>query len=265
MKIVVCIKQIIDPELPAAQFSIDEDKKRQNRNGHPLVISPYDENALEAALKIKEKTATVVTAISVGDDKTIAALRKAIAMGADEAVLIKDAVFENPGVFGTALALARGIQKLDSYDFVFFGCESADSGAKATGSATAEILQIPCITYVTQIEVQGDNLQVHKVIEDGHERWECQPRTALTVLSCESNVPRYPKVKDIMTASRRTVPVWSAADLGIRPEEMAELNGRTEIIKLSVPSRDSRCEIIEGEAEEQVSVLISKLKERRVF
>ena len=124
MRIVVCLKQIIDPELPASQFRIDAESKRQQPNGHPLVVSPYDENALELALKLKEQTGGHVAVLSVGQSSAVSALRKGLAMGADEAALISDPALEGSDAFGIATALAQGIQKLGHADLVLCGCES---------------------------------------------------------------------------------------------------------------------------------------------
>ena len=265
MRIVVCVKQIIDPELPASQFRIDAESKRQRPNGHPLVISPYDENALEVALTLKEKTGGTVAVVSAGEPSAISALRKGLAMGADEAALISDPALDGSDAFGLAAALARGIQKLGTPDLVLCGCESGDWADRTVGPILAEALNIPCVSFVAQVDAQDGRLRMRRVVEEGYEIWEGAPPLLLTILSHESNVPRYPKVKDIMTASRRSIPMWSAADLGVEAGRMGKAAMRTEVRQLTLPSRESRCELLDGEPVQQVTTLITRLRERKAI
>ncbi len=265
MRIVVCVKQIIDPDLPASQFKIDPAFKRQRPNGHPLVISPYDENALEVALKLREKTGGTVAVLSAGEPSAISALRKGLAMGADEAALISDPALDGSDAFGLAAALARGIQKLGTPDLVLCGCESGDWADRTVGPILAEALKIACVSFVAQVDAQDGRLRMRRVVEEGYEIWEGAPPLLLTILSHESNVPRYPKVKDIMTASRRSIPTWSVADLGVETGGMGEAAVRTVVEQLTLPSRESRCELLDGEPSQQVATLITKLRERKAI
>lgn len=265
MRIVVCLKQIIDPELPVSQFRIDTEAKRQQSDSHPLVISPYDENALELALKLKEQTGGHVTVLSVGQSSAVSALRKGVAMGADEAALISDPALEGSDAFGIATALAEGVRKLGPTDLVLCGCESGDWADRIVGPIVAETLGIPCVTFVARIERQNGRLLAQRVVEEGYEVWELTPPGLLTVLSDETNTPRYPKVKDIMAASRRVIPTWSRADLGLGDSAVGRAAGRIEIQELTLPTRESRCEILDGEPEEQVATLVTKLRERKVI
>src|SRR3990170_3482237 len=265
MRIVVCVKQVIDPELPASQFRIDAESKRQRPNGHPLVISPYDENALEVALKLKEKTGDTVAVVSAGEPSAIIALRKGLAMGADEAALISDPALDGSDAFGLAAALARGIQKLGIPDLVLCGCESGDWADRTVGPILAEALNIPCVSFVAQVDGEDGRLRMRRVVEEGYEVWEGALPLLLTILSHESNIPRYPKVKDIMTASRRSIPTWSAADLGVEAGDIGKAAIRTEVQQLTLQSRESRCELMDGEPAQQVTTLITKLRERKAI
>ncbi|MFQ5846491.1 MAG: electron transfer flavoprotein subunit beta/FixA family protein [Candidatus Methylomirabilales bacterium] len=265
MRIVVCLKQIIDPELPVSQFKIDPASKRQQPNGHPLVISPYDENALEVALQLKEQTSGHVAVLSVGGASAVSALRKGLAMGADEAALISDPALVGCDAFAVATALARGTEKLGRADLVLCGCESGDWADRIVGPTLAEALQIPCLTYVSRVDRQNGRIRAQRVVEEGHEIWEGTPPLLLTIVSHESNVPRYPKVKDIMTASRRPIPTWSLGDIGLEAQGLGATAARVELQELTVPTRESRCELLEGEPEEQVATLITKLRERKVM
>ncbi len=265
MRIVVCLKQIIDPELPASQFRIDAAAKRQQSDSHPLVISPYDENALELALKLKEHTGGHVAVLTVGQPSAVSALRKGLAMGADEGVLINDPSLEGSDAFGIVTALAQGIRKLGDVDLVLCGCESGDWADRIVGPLVAEALDIPCVTFVARVEQHNGRLQVHRVVEEGYELWEVTPPALFTVLSDETNTPRYPKVKDIMAASRRSVPTWSRADLQLDESGVGGAAARIEIQGLTLPTQESRCEILEGEPAEQVAALVARLRERKVI
>jgi electron transfer flavoprotein beta subunit len=265
MRIAVCLKQIIDPELPASRFKIDPALKRQQPDGHPLVISPYDENALEVALKLKEQTGGAVAVLSVGASTAVSALRKGLAMGADEAALISDPVLDGADAFGIGTALAHGIRKLGAIDLVLCGCESGDWADRTVGPIVAEALGVPCVSFVARVEPHEGGLRLQRVVEDGYEIWEAPPSLVLTVLSHESNVPRYPKVKDIMAASRKPIPTWSAADLGLESGSVGMGAARTDVHELTLPSRESRCEMLNGEPAEQVAALVARLRERKVL
>lgn len=265
MHIVVCLKQIIDPELPASQFKIDPESKRQPPDSHPLVISPYDENALEVALQLKDPGGGHVSVLSVGEPSAVSALRKGIAMGATEAALISDPALEGSDALGIAAALAGGIQKLGQADLVLCGCESGDWADRIVGPILAETLGIPCVTYVGRVEQKNGRMLAQRVVEEGHEIWEIAPPLLLTILSHESNVPRYPKVKDIMAASRKPIPTWTLGDIGLDASRVGKVVKRLEVQELTLPSRESRCEMLEGEPEEQVAALITKLRERKVI
>jgi len=265
MRIVVCLKQIIDPELPASQFRIEAGAKRQQSDSHPLVISPYDENALELALKFKDQTGGHVAVLSVGRPSAVSALRKGLAMGADEAALISDPAFEGSDAFGIGTALAEGIRKLGHVDLVLCGCESGDWADRVVGPIVAETLGIPCITFVSRVHRENGGLQAHRVVEEGYEVWELTPPVLLTILSDETNTPRYPKVKDIMAASRRSIPTWSPGDLELDASGVGGAALRTVVQELTLPSQESQCELLEGEPEEQVAALVTKLRQRKVI
>lgn len=265
MRIVVCVKQVIDPELPASQFRIDPVAKRQQPDGHPLVISPYDENALEIALQVKAQTNGHVTVLTLGERSAVTTIRKALAMGADEAILINDPCLEKTDAFGVAAALASGIRKLGGADLVLCGCESGDWGHKVLGPILAEALDIACITFVAQIEIKEGRTRVRRVVEDGIEVWDARPPVLLTVISHESNTPRYPKVKDIMAASRKAVPVWSVADIGLDPKGVGREAVRVTVEELTIPTQQSQCEFLRGEPEEQAAQLFARLRERKLI
>lgn len=263
MEIVVCLKEIIDPEIPPSQFKIDPAAKRQLQEGHALVISTYDENALEVALKLKEKAGGRVTALCLGAPTATTALKKALAMGADRAVLASDPAVPAADAFQVSAALAAAIRKAGTFDLVLAGCESGDWASRAVGPLLAEELGIACVAYASRVEAAGTGVQVRKVVEDGYEVIEAAPPLLVTITSDESNIPRFPKLKDIMAAGRKPIPTWTAADLGAAA---GKDGARVSVADLSIPVRESRCEILGGESpEEKVDLLVRRLQDLKLL
>jgi len=264
VEIVVCLKEIIDPEIPPSQFKIDPVAKRQLQEGHALVISTYDEHALEVALKLKEAAGGTVTALCLGAPTATTALKKALAMGAEQAILLSDPALPTADAFGVAAALAAAIRKRGPFDLILAGCESGDWASRAVGPLLAEELALPCVAYASRVEAAGADVQVRKVVEDGYEVIEAPLPLLVTITSDESNIPRFPKLKDIMAAGRKPIPTWTAADLGLAAGEKAA--GRVAVAELSIPVRESRCEILDGESpEEKVDRLVSRLRDLKLL
>ena len=152
MQIVVCIKQVLDPEMPSSSFKIDREERRViPPQGTPPVLSPFDENALEAALRIKDGHGAKVIALSMGDKLARPVLRKTLAAGADELILLEDPAFEYTDSFTTAGVLAAAIRKIGDVEIIFTGRQAADWDSGITGCATAEELGVPCITVVRKV------------------------------------------------------------------------------------------------------------------
>ncbi len=172
MNIVVCIKQIIDPEIPPEQFKLDPGTNRQIRGGLSLVISAYDQNALEVALQLKEKVGGRITALCLGPPEAQGAVKSAMGMGVDAGVLVSAPSLLDSDAFGVAHILARAIQKLGRPDLILTGCVSGDTGHKVVGPLLAEELGCPCLTFVSRIEAAGEKVQLRKRIEDGYLRVE---------------------------------------------------------------------------------------------
>ncbi len=264
--IVVCIKRIIDPELPASQFKLDQANKRQLREGQNLVISAYDQNALEVALQLKEKAGGKVTAVCLGEAGAASALKSALGMGADEAVLLSDPAFLECDQFGVAHVLGAGIKKLGAYDLVLCGCESGDWGDKMVGPLLAEELGAGCVTFATRIEGKDGALVLRRVVETGVERLEAKPPIVASILSDETNTPRYPKLRDIMAAGKKVIPVWKAGDLQVEAARVGTGSRRVEVEDVYIPVRETKCEVIEGEtAEEKADRLAMRLRELKLI
>jgi electron transfer flavoprotein beta subunit len=263
MNIIVCVKQVLDPEIPPAKFKIDpETKKVIPPAGVPPVISVFDERAVEAACRLKDKNKGKITVISMGSAKAADVVRHALSMGADEGVVLQDEAFENLDSFGTAYVLGEAIQKIGAYDLVLCGRQAADWGAGQVGSILAEILGIPVITLASNIEVLEKTLKVKRMIKDGYEVLEA-PMPSLITVSSEIGLPRLPGGMGLMMARRKVIPTWKAQDIGAESAQLDKANAHTEVTGLSIPTRKSECEMITGvtpgEAAGNLAVKILKL------
>ena len=266
MNIVVCVKQIIDPEIPAEQFTLDSGSKCQVRGGLSLVISAYDQNALEVALQLREKVGGKITALSVGDPEAQGAVKSAMGMGVDAGVLVSDPALAGSDAFGVAHVLAKALQKIGVPDLILTGCVSGDTGHMMIAPLLAEELGVAYLSFVSRIEARDGTLVARRIVEDGYEVVEAPPPLVASILSDDSNVPRYSKLKDIMTAARKTVPVWKAADLGVSMARVGPAGQRLRVRDVAIVQRDSRCELVTGEtAADQAERLALRLRELKVL
>jgi electron transfer flavoprotein beta subunit len=199
MNILVCIKQVPDTE---TRIKIAGDKKSIDPTDVNWILNPYDEYAVEEALRIKEKLGnTTVTVISVGPERTVTAIRSALAMGADEAVLIKtDQVLDS---LATAKALAAAIKEIP-YDLILSGKQGVDDDNLQVGPMVAELLNIPCVTYISELKLENGKATVKREVEGGMEIVEA---TLPVMFTAEKglNEPRYPALRGIMMAKKKTI------------------------------------------------------------
>jgi electron transfer flavoprotein beta subunit len=266
MHAIVCIKQIIDPEIPAEQFKLDPGTKRQIRGGLALVISAYDQNALEVALQLREKVGGKVTALCLGEAGALGAVKSALGMGVDAGVLVSDPPLLESDSFGVAHILARAVQKIGMPDLVLTGCVSGDTGNKMVAPLLAEELGLPCVTFASRVEVKDGKAVVRRIVEDGYEQMEAVLPLVASILSDDTNVPRYSKLKDIMAAAKKQVPVWKAADLSLDGTKVGAAAARLQVREVLIPKQESRCELIAGETpDEQAERLALRLRGMKVI
>lgn len=266
LRIAVCIKQIIDPELPASKFTIDPVIKTQKPDGLNLVISSFDENALEVALRLKDKDPknTTVTVFTVGEQSALTALKKALSRGADEAILINDPILHYAPPTYIAMALTCAIKKLPPYNLILSGCVSGDWSDGVIGGFIAEILDMRFLACANVIEKEdNDMLRITRLGEVGTEIWKSPPPLSVSIISSATNAPRYEKLKDIMAANKKSISVWSASDIGFDPNTAPHSAEKKEV---RIASRETNCEMVpEGEPSEQAALLLAKLRERRAL
>ena len=251
MKIIVCLKQILDPEIPARDFRVDRELCVAIQGSANLVTNIFCENALELALQLRERSGGTVTALSIGAPTAEDSLRKALAMKADSGVLVVDSN-PSPHPFRIARLLAKAIRRIGDFDIVMTGRESGDWGTGQTGGLLAEELGAPCISFVDQIEVISSNLRVRRQTDDGWERFESRPPLVVTVTNDEHNLPRIPKTRDVMTSYRQPLTKFTVEELGMSEDEMSA--PYYEIVDLSVPIKETKCDFVSGDSiEEKVS------------
>lgn len=267
MNIIVCVKQIPDPETPAASFRVDEAaKKVVPAQGIAPVVNPYDPQATEAALRLKDAAGGgKVTVISLGPDSARDAIKHALAMGADEGVLLNDPAFADIDNFQTAHALAAAIKKVGEFDLILMGRASADWDMGVVPLGVGQALGVPVVTVAKSIESAGGKVTVERVLDDGFQTVEA-PLPAIVTVSNEFGEPRYPQLRQIMLAAKKTVQVWSAADLGMGADQLGAANRVMPLEALYVPKVESNVEIIEGDSpEEKARNLAQKLRAAKLI
>lgn len=260
MNIVVCIKQVPDSD----KVTIDRKTNRLIREGVPCIINPFDENALEMALQLKDLHGGKVTVISMGPLQAEKALRTALAHGADEAVLISDPRFGGADTWATSYTLSRAIKKLGEFDLVLFGKQAIDGDTAQVGPGVAFFLDIPMLTCAKAIEVTGDTFKVDRVTDDGHELWDIDKPAALTVVK-EANQLRFATLKKKMSSIKAEIPVWNVDEIQTDERCIGLSGSPTKVIEVFAPPVKLNKEILSGEPAEIVAELIRKLKERRVL
>ncbi|WP_026894468.1 electron transfer flavoprotein subunit beta/FixA family protein [Clostridiisalibacter paucivorans] len=256
MNIVVCVKQVPDTN----EVKIDPKKGTLIREGVPSIMNPDDKNALEEALRLKDENGARVTVITMGPPQAEAVLREAIAMGADDTVLITDRAFAGADTLATSNALAGALRKLD-YDIIFAGRQAIDGDTAQVGPGIAEHLGIAQVTYVEEVKVEGDFLKVRRALEDGYEMLEVKTPCLLTAIDT-LNEPRYMNMGEIFNTFEKEVKVWNADDIDV-DKSVLGLKGSPTKVKRSWPKETKgKGEIVELPTKEAAALALSKLKEK---
>ncbi len=248
MKILVCLKQVLDPDLPARDFQIDPEKMEARKGTANLVTNIFCENALETALQYREKHGGEITVLCYGGDQAEDALRKALAMTADHAILVAREGSDNPDAAAVARVLAAAVEKAGDVALVLVGRESGDWGVGQTGGLLAEELGLPSLSLVDSIQPAADGLRVGRQTDVGVEIAETGTPVVLTITNNEFNVPRIPKTRDVMMSYRKPLTEWSLADLELDNDEIKTGTSSYEVRELYVPTKEMDCEFIEGDS-----------------
>ncbi len=266
MNIIVCIKQVPDPEGPMDSFVINPETNRVEPKGIPPVLSLFDENALEVALRIKDrdKDNVKVTVLSIGKRISNAVMIKALAAGADTLLKVEDEVFDAVNIDShvMASALASAIKKSGDYDLIFTGRQAADWNAGQVGIGIAAILGIPAITLAKNVEVEGREVFVERVLSSGYEK----VKASLPVVMMASNEVgelRYPTVIQRRDAKNKPITAWSVSDIDLNKD----FESKVFLKKLYKPKmREGKCELIQGASlADAGKALAQKLKEDHII
>lgn len=259
LKIVVCIKPVPDPQY-YDKVSIDPKTKRITREGIPTIINPVDKNGIEAALQLKNIYGGKVTVITMAPPNAVENLREALAMGADEGVLLSDRTFGGADTLATSYTLAKGIERLGDFDIIFCGAESADGATAQVASQLGEWLEVPHLWNVFSMEAQNEkSLRVKTKVENGSMEWEIKMPCLLGVAR-ELNKPRFISAMGIIKAKNKPVFVWGKSDLIVEDERLGLTGSPTKAGAIFTPDLKRKREMLTGSVEEIVDIVIDKLR-----
>lgn len=244
MRIICFAKQVPNPEIPNSVRI--EGNKAVPAAGVPPVINGFDENAIEAALRIKAKNQATVTVISLGSSHLMEVMKKPLSMGSDELILLQDPAFDEGDAYSIAYALALAVKKAGQFDLILCGRQASDTDRGQVGTAVAQILGLPVITLAKVVEVTETTVQVERVLSDGTEKVEA-PLPALVTVSNELGEPRYPTLRGIMAAGRKTPTIWKAVDIGAEPAKLGAQGRLVRETKMFVPEKAKQIEWVTGE------------------
>lgn len=260
MNIFVFIKRVPDTE---SKIRIDHEKNNIIEEGLNFVMSPYDEYAVEEALLLREAKGAAVTVFSVGSEEAVSTLKKALAMGADEAVLIKDDSSESYDALRTARIIAAVLKtKYPDFDLLLFGKQSVGADSSQVPAMVAEILGLPQVNVVTKLELEGNSGHAHREIEGAVEKVAF---SLPAVISAQKglNEPRYETLKGIMAAKRKEIPILPVEELELDPEH---LQTHLELIQMESPPPRDAGRVIDDDPPEAAKKMVEYLrKEAKVI
>jgi len=257
LDIIVCIKQV--PE--TTDVKINPETGTLIREGVAAIVNPFDEYAIEEGLRLREKFGGKVTVISMGPPQAEEALKQAIAMGADEAILLSDRAFAGADTLATSYTLSEAIKKIGHFDLIICGREAMDGATGQVGPGIASRLGISQLTYVfkiREVDLEKGTITVERLVEEGREVVTAPLPALLTVVK-DINQPRYPTFMGIRRAARMKIPVWTAKDLeGADPRNFGLDGSATKVIKVfTPPPREGEAEIIEADTVEEAAAILA--------
>ncbi len=256
MKIVVCIKQVPD----TTDVKIDPKTNTLMREGVESIVNPFDMYAIEEALRLRERVGGTVTALSMGPPQAEAALKEAISMGANDAVLLSDRAFAGSDSWATSYTLSMAIRKIGDVDLILFGKQASDGDTAQVGPGVATHLDLPQITYVRKVEeISDEQIVAERLLETGYEVIKSPVPCILTCVK-EINEPRLPSLRGKMAARKAQIPTWTAADIDADPDKLGLDGSPTKVVQIFSPEARSGGEMLEGEPHEQVKLLIERLR-----
>jgi electron transfer flavoprotein beta subunit len=257
MNIIICIKQV--PE--TTEVKINPETNTLIREGVKSIINPFDMYAIEEAVRLKEKFGGKTTVITMGPPQAESALREAISMGIDEAVLLSDRAFAGSDTWATSYTLSCAIKKIAEFDVILCGKQASDGDTAQVGPGIAAHLNLPQVTYVKKIEELKDGvMRVERLMEEGFEIIEVPLPVLLTVVK-EINEPRLPSLKGMMRAKQAKITTWTAKDVQAEPCSIGLNGSPTQVVKIFTPPPRQGGQIFKGDTQEVVEKISKLLKE----
>ena len=250
MHIIVCIKQVPD----TTNVRINPETNTLMREGVESIMNPFDEYALEEALKLKDAHGARVTVISMGPPQAEVILREAMARGADDVVLLTDRAFAGADTLATSYAISQAIKKVDAHpDLVFFGKQAIDGDTAQVGPGVSEFLNVPLVTYVKSVTISGGTFTVETQMDEGVDVIEGKMPAVMTVVK-DASTPRFASLSGWMEAKKTAIPRWGAKDVGATPD-MCGLDGSpTKVVKIFAPPTKTGGTRMDGRDEPDAAV-----------
>jgi len=256
MHFIVCIKQVPN----TTNVQIDQKTGTLKREGVESIINPFDEYAIEEAIRLKERFGGKTTVVTMGPPQAETALREAIGRGIDAGVLVTDKAFAGADTWATAYTLSSAIKALGDYDLIICGKQATDGDTAQVGPGIAEMLDIPHVAYVKKIEDMNNGcIKVERMMEDGYDIIE-MPLPSLISVVKEINTPRLPSLRGMMNAKKCVIPRWTAKDINAETGNIGLTGYPTQVMKIFSPPSRAGGEIIKGSPEEIAETLVAKLK-----
>jgi electron transfer flavoprotein beta subunit len=259
LNIVVCVKQVPDT---TAKKELGPDY-RLNRDVVESVVNPFDEYAIEEALRLKEANGGEVTVLTMGPASAEDMIRKTLAMGADRAVLVTDPALAGTDWSGTCAVLSAALRRIP-YDLVLTGTESTDARSGLVPGGLSEALGVPLLTYALKLELAGDTIRVNRQITGGYQEVEA-PLPAVASVVKGANEPRYPSLKGIMAAKRKEIEKLSLGDLGIDPPAVGLDGARTAVTAAEARAERSAGQVIRPESAEEAATVIADFLQSKKY
>jgi electron transfer flavoprotein beta subunit len=260
LNIVVCVKQVPDTtakkELVGPNFLI-------NRASLDAVVNPFDEYAIEEAIRVKEAHGGDVTILTMGPESAEDTMRKALAMGADKGVLITDPALSGTDAWGTVCVLAAALRHL-TFDMVLTGMESTDARSGIVPGALAEALRLPALTYASKLEISDGTARINRQIPGGYQEAEADLPVLVGVVKA-INEPRYPSLKGIMAAKRKEIRRITLADIGIPAEQVGLAGAKTHVMAATPRPEKSPGQVITPESPEEAARQVADFLAARKF
>jgi electron transfer flavoprotein beta subunit len=259
--IICLIKQVPD----TTDIKINPETNTLIREGVPSIINPFDMYAIEEGLRIKEKLGGEVIAISMGPPQAEEALREALSLGVDEALLLSHPSFAGADTWATSYTLAQAIEKLSPYDLILCGRQASDGDTGQVGPGVAEQLNIPQVAFVRRIEEIGPEMAVaQRMTEEGYEVIQT-PLPALLSVVKEINEPRLPSLRGKLRAKGAEIPIWGVDELGVKKEDVGLDGSPTKVLRIFTPPAREKGEIWEGDPDEAADRLFNKLRDSHLL